>query len=246
MGHYYARDGSPQHFCGPNRSATTLREARKFGLLPSVTEILNLIAKPQLEKWKRDQAVMAALTLPKLPDEGSESFLKRIDADGSRQAQEAASVGTAIHAALEAGFASQPVPLAYRPHWQATQRMLADNFGQITDWVSEKRFAHPDGYGGACDLHSPSTGIVIDFKSSDIRSGSVKKLAWDQNIQLGAYQHGLGLKRAPCANLFLSRVEPGYIVQHDWSEDEIEHGLSIFQAALTLWKRVKKFNGGCS
>ena len=183
--HWYSSTGTPEHFRGPNGSSTTLREARKLNLCPSVTTVLDVLAKPGLEVWKRRQAVLAALTLPRMPDEPSEALLARIDADASRQAEEAATEGTAIHAAVEAGFAGAAVPVRHRPHWQAVQRMLCDNFNGVTDWVSEKRFAHPAGFGGCSDLHSPSTGVVIDFKGSAIRSGQDKKLAYDQNEQLG-------------------------------------------------------------
>jgi hypothetical protein len=43
----------------------TLREAKELGLLPSVTTILNVMAKPGLERWKLEQAIHSALTLPR-------------------------------------------------------------------------------------------------------------------------------------------------------------------------------------
>jgi hypothetical protein len=241
MGHYYAKDGTAMHYCGPNGSETTLREARKLGLLPSVTEVLNVLAKHALDRWKVNQAILAALTLPKIDGESEESYLRRIDADGRRQAQEAAQAGTSIHQAIEDGFASRTVPVAYRAHWQAVQRMLSDNYPIVTDWVSEKRFAHPAGFGGCSDLHSPSTGVVIDFKGSAITSKVDKRLAYDQFEQLAAYQWGLGLPRAPCANIFLARDEPGYAVFHQWTVEDIEHGLATFKCALELWQLRKRY-----
>ena len=241
MAHYYQPDGTAAHFLGNGGSPTTLREARKFGLVPSVTEILNILAKPALDRWKIQQGILAALTLPKIDGEAESDYLRRIDADGRRQAEEAATEGTAIHAAVEAGFAGAAVPVRHRPHWQAVQRMLSDNFNGVTDWVSEKRFAHPAGFGGCSDLHSPSTGIVIDFKGSAIRSGQDKKLAYDQNEQLGAYQWGLGLRLSPCANIFLARDEPGYAVFHLWDENEVEMGISVFRLALQWWQLRKRY-----
>jgi len=70
--HWYQRDGRPLHTVlsakGEPRP-TTLRDARKLNLLPSVTNILGIIAKPELTAWLQEQAVMAALTLPRLPGE---------------------------------------------------------------------------------------------------------------------------------------------------------------------------------
>ena len=66
--HWYQRDGQPLHTVlsakGEPRP-TTLRDARKLDLLPSVTNILGVIAKPELTAWLQEQAVMAALTLPR-------------------------------------------------------------------------------------------------------------------------------------------------------------------------------------
>ncbi len=66
--HWYQRDGEPLHSVlsakGEPRP-TTVRDARKLGLLPSVTNVLGVINKPELVEWKMTQAVLAALTLPR-------------------------------------------------------------------------------------------------------------------------------------------------------------------------------------
>jgi hypothetical protein len=90
-------------------------------------------------------------------------------------------------------------------------------------------------------LFSPSTGIVIDFKSTQISEGEDKRLHYDQFEQLAAYQWGLNLPQAPCANIFLSRNEPGYAVFHGWGIDEIAEGLETFQDCLHIWQRRKKY-----
>ena len=54
--------------------ATTLRDARKLGLLPSVTNVLGVINKPELVEWKMTQAVLAALTLPRRDGGGEDGF----------------------------------------------------------------------------------------------------------------------------------------------------------------------------
>ena len=53
---------------------TTLRDARKLGLLPSVTNILSILSKPELTSWLQEQAVMAALTLPRIAGETEDAF----------------------------------------------------------------------------------------------------------------------------------------------------------------------------
>jgi len=49
--------------------ATTLRDARKLSLVPSVTTILNIVAKPALLAWMQQQVLYSALTLPKRAEE---------------------------------------------------------------------------------------------------------------------------------------------------------------------------------
>ena len=80
-GHYYYRDGTPAYtVIGKNgkERATTLRDARAEGLLPSVTTILQVVAKPGLVNWMIDQAVLAALTGTRLENESDEAFIARI------------------------------------------------------------------------------------------------------------------------------------------------------------------------
>jgi hypothetical protein len=53
--HWYALDGKPVHTLptkdGDGVRPTTIRDARKMGLLPSVTNIISQWDKPQLTRW---------------------------------------------------------------------------------------------------------------------------------------------------------------------------------------------------
>jgi hypothetical protein len=53
--HWYSLDGKPCHTVpnkdGDGTRTTTLRDARKLQLLPSVTTIIGILDKPQLTKW---------------------------------------------------------------------------------------------------------------------------------------------------------------------------------------------------
>ena len=65
-GHWYEMDGTPRYrIVGKNGKErnTTLADARKLDLLPSVTTIMKEAAKPGLERWKGDQLLLSALTL---------------------------------------------------------------------------------------------------------------------------------------------------------------------------------------
>lgn len=243
--HWYSRNGAPAYEvrgAGGFPRPTTLRDARKIGLVPSVTTVLSVIAKPQLVAWQVRQGILAALTLPRIDGETEDAYLARIKADGEQQAKDAADEGTRIHDAIEASFKGKPYPAQYRPHVEAAREALAATFPGVTDWVAEASFAHVSGYGGKVDLHSPSTGIVVDWKSKDSDLSDGRKLAFDQNYQLAAYQVGLGLPRTVCANGFVSRTHPGKVRIHVWSAEEIEQGAAVFFSALALWKAVKQYD----
>src|SRR5262252_4924511 len=99
--HWYRRDGEPLHSVLSSKGElrpTTLRDARKLGLLPSVTNVLGVIHKPELVEWKVTQAVLAALTLPRGQGEELGVFAKRVVEDAQSQVRGAAEFGKAFHA----------------------------------------------------------------------------------------------------------------------------------------------------
>lgn len=245
-GHWYDRAGNPCYEQVSKSSGrvrnTTLRDARKLLLVPSVTTVLGVLAKPQLEVWKVKQGILAALTLPRKLDETDDAYLARCFEDSKAQAIAAAEEGTRIHDACENAVKGLPYPDKYRLHVSGAMAALANLFPGVTDWVAEMSFADESGYGGKIDLHSPSTGIVADYKSTDERFGSEKRFHYDQYIQLAAYQDGLKFPRTECANIFVSRTEPGVAFIHKWSAEEIEEGSRIFKASLALWKLLRKFD----
>lgn len=249
--HWYDRAGGSQY-------DADLRKARKNGYVPSVTTVLSVVAKPALTNWLIDQAILAALTLPRAQDECEEAYLSRIKADGKAQALAAAEEGTRIHDACEKYLAGDKFDERYATHARAAVDELHRLFPDVKDWVVEKSFAHPLGYGGKVDVHSPSTGIVADYKTKDGDFSDGKRLHYDQNIQLAAYQVGLFLfpqqwvgghyppskpiKFEQCANIFVSRTHAGKVASHVWSADEIAKGWRQFECALALWKELKGYD----
>jgi hypothetical protein len=99
--HWYSRTGEPCHTV-PARSGelrpTNVRDARKLRLLPSVTNVLGVLNKPELAQWKMEQAVLAALTLPREQGEELDAFAHRVVEDSQGRMQSAMDFGTAFHA----------------------------------------------------------------------------------------------------------------------------------------------------
>jgi hypothetical protein len=192
--------------------------------------------KPALTRWKVNQALMAALTLPQIEGESLDDFKKRADADGKQQAIDAADEGTRIHGALESAYMGQDYDTAYNDHVDAAMDTISGVFtGNV--WLPEKSFCSPLGYGGKVDLHSDS--VVVDFKTKEFGPDD-KVVAYDEQImQLDAYRHGLGIPYAVMANLYISRSHPGEVrlIIHD----EGNH-FERFQHLLAYWKLSKNYN----
>lgn len=245
MTHWYQHDGSPLHkvkaLNGELRN-TTLRDARKLNLVPSVTSILAILDKPGLIRWQVNQGILAALTLDRIPDESDEDFLNRLYHDSRKQVFDAMEEGERIHDACEKHLTGKKVDAKYLPHAIAVRDKLDYYFPKIYDWVAEQSFAHPLGFGGRVDLYSPSTGVVVDFKGKDISPTDNKALAFEQHYQLGGYQIGLDLPVNWGLNIFFSRSHPGYAEGFAWDKQKMQHGREVFLAAFELWKALKKYD----
>lgn len=200
-GHWYAKDGSPAYTIEGKTGLrnTTLRDAKKHGLVPSVTTILNLIAKPGLDTWKQTQVLLSALTLPRLDGEEEQAWLERVMADSKSTGRDAANRGTAIHRVLESYFEGVNVP-KWPLYVHDVHDTLVSHFGAKA-WDSEKSFAHDLGFGGKLDLSADD--IVVDFKTKETPLESV--VPYHEHIlQLSAYRMGLNMPNARCAIVFVN------------------------------------------
>lgn len=244
MSHWYDKLGRPCYtVIGKNgrERDTTLADARRLQLVPSVTTILDVLNKPALGDWRVKQGILAALTLPRLDGETDERFIGRVVNDSRQQAIQAAEEGNRIHAAIEASFKDRAYPSAYIPHVTAFRHTLKLMFPHVTDWVAEASFASPLGFGGKVDIHSPEFGHIVDTKSKDFGPGDNKKLAYDQHYQLAAYQKGMGFDYNVCANVFVSRTHPGHADIHVWTKKQMIEGWQVFASALACWQAIKGY-----
>jgi hypothetical protein len=247
-GHWYTKTGEPCYeIKGKNGllRPTTLRDAKKLDLVPSVTTIIKCAAAPGLDWWKQKQVLLAALTLPKKDGEPEEEYLSRIMRDSQEQGRKAAERGTQIHAAIQGHFECESVSAEMWPYVRGAKEALEKEFGPKV-WVCEKSFAHELGFGGKSDLHvNWQPHMVGDIKTKEFDSVDDKKLAWDDHaIQLAAYREGLGIPKAKCFNVFVSTTVPGLCHIHIWTEDEIQRGWRMFQSLLNYWK-AKNLEAEC-
>ena len=235
--HYYTRDGEPAYTVtakAGHERPTNVSDARKLGLLPSVTTILQCAAKPALERWKAEQLMLAALTLPRNDGEVEKEWIARVWNDSKETARKAAERGTAIHAAIQSHLESGGADSQYHQHCLAVRRALADSFGDIP-WLVERSFGHPLGFGGKVDVHSPA-GVVCDFKTKEFAPDTKMDTYPEHAMQLAAYRHGLGLDGARCAIGYVSVTHPGLVRVLEIPEPDIAKGWKCFYSLLHFWQ----------
>jgi len=244
--HWYGQDGSPQYTVkakdGSDRPAT-LRDARKFNLVPSVTTVMKIMAKPGLDVWKNEQLLLAAMTLPRKETETEKEFIARIVADSKETGKQAAEKGTRIHESIERWYVGERdvehLETAKAFELAVFQHFKTDPFEK---WKTEISFTSPLGFGGKVDLHTTTgLGIVVDAKTKDFGPDD-KVDAYDEMLmQLAAYRQGLERPNARCANVFASRTHPGLIKVIEWSEEDLQKGWEMFQCLLRFWKIKNNF-----
>jgi hypothetical protein len=247
--HWYAGDGTPAHRqpskVGGER-ATTIKDARTLGLFPSVTSILSVLAKPGLENWKIDQAVLAARANPKQDSESDEYWLQRVREASFTQVEEAADLGSKIHHALDGAFRGEPVPTdveAYvRPalDWRASVAIeTVDTEVTVVDPVN--------GYAGTvdCAFRFGVKGCgILDWKSRKTKPGQ-KVTPYDgQGLQLaayaGAYWGPQWLDTCLIANVYVSTTEPGRVevCKHDGARELYDTFLALCQ----VWRHLRGYD----
>jgi hypothetical protein len=238
-GHWYTKDGTPAYTTvgKTGERATTLRDARKLGLLPSVTTINGMLSKAGLDTWKQQQVLLAALTLPRSEGESEQEWLARVMQDSKATGREAAERGTAIHAVIEAYF--DQVYMPEKPAYlDGIDVALKDAFGSQL-WLSEKSFGHHLGYGGKCDLmanpvNGNGNGFVVDFKTKDTNLDNVD-VYFEHEMQLAAYREGLGVSAARCAIVFVNGTT-NQVKLIEIEEQKLQNGWECFQHLLRVYQ----------
>jgi len=231
--HWYTKDGSPAYTTigKTGERPTTLRDARKLGLLPSVTTINGMLSKAGLDTWKQQQVLLAALTLPRLDGEAEQEWLARVMQDSKATGREAAERGTAIHAIIEAYF--EQVYMPEKPTYlNNIDNALRDVFGEQL-WLSEKSFGHPLGFGGKCDLMAVN-GFVVDFKTKETDLDKVD-VYFEHEMQLAAYREGLGMPTARCAIVFVNG-KTNQVKLIEVSQEKLQSGWECFEHLLRVYQ----------
>ena len=248
--HWYTSDGKPAHHqptkAGDGERPTRLSDAQTLGLIPSVTSILGVMDKPALTRWKIEQAIQASERTPRLPDEPIYYWARRVQDAAFQQVEDAASLGSSIHAALESAMAGE----AFDPE-------LGVYINPVLEWKEktgivlterEKVLVNAaEGYAGCTDalFTYGKRGIgILDYKTRKTKPGEIVTPYDGQGMQLAAYaaaHYGAeALPRVLAANVYISTTEPGRFAVY--KHPNLPELYEAFLHVCALWRHVKQFD----
>ena len=188
--HWYDTHGNACHtIVGKNGKVRNSRitDAREHGWYPSVSGILGVMSKPELDRWKFRQITDACYDYTQLAVNAPQSWWgldkdvyasRRVD-EAFKQVDQAADAGTLIHHGIEMalkGLEYNEDQLVYlseckesyplKTFVEPVLKWMGENIGEVED--AELRLVnHQEGYAGTTDIkYSGSNKLgILDFKT---------------------------------------------------------------------------------
>jgi hypothetical protein len=248
MGHWYAKDGTPMHKV-PKKDGTlkdtTLREAKLLNLIPSVTTVISIMNKPELDNWKKKTSILSALTLPRNDNETLDSFADRVISDADSISENAMDLGTIIHNAIETTILGGEFRLEEidEKHHEiinfACMYILNGCFnGNSEQTIACDRYAGTIDFSGVCNCIPYE--CIVDFKTQSTKPDNKIRFYDDWKIQLAAYKYLISDTNKICANIVISTTEPGRIEVKSYENEEIRDAFDTFVFLLGAFYSSKK------
>lgn len=245
-GHYYAVDGTPMHWVpkkdGSGNRPTTIADARKLNLLPSVTSILGVLAKPALQDWLIRNAVTAVVTAPDVPGESLDAKITRVldtERQQDQESQIAMDRGTQIHDGLERLAKGEPVDPELLPWIEPAWNSLK-SVGTV---LASEKILVGEGYAGKTDLilENDFWTTIIDFKST--KRLPDKGAYPEHSMQASAYCKALKQdhpKQIRAMIVYISTINCGEFT--GWECEDWESAYSFgFAPLVTHWQYIKGY-----
>lgn len=260
MGHWYKEDGSPCFkvpYADKKKGLkdTTIVDARKLGLYPSVTEVIKILSKFGLQDWAVDQHLHIVYDNQYLLKNTKEMFFNKVKSKAKVEMEKPSSDGSELHEFLEKHFKN----LIDINTLDSNVINLINNVQKWLD-VNKLKVVHSEyriipkqcGYGGTIDLVCEDINkkiVLVDFKSTEFEkldkiTGKISKKALkpyqDHFMQLCAYLKGYTSNRGRLINLYLDRNNIGEISAYEYSSKEIVKYTRAWELCLDLFKCLKE------
>lgn len=240
MSRWYDKSGKlytePVKMKNGNMREANLADARKLGLIPSVTSIIDVLAKPGLDKWKQGLLMDAVYehfdsmptTLEDCKAFAYEQYRLQMD--------KSTGFGSLFHNAIENHLSGMPVLLneELEKYFRPFVKFMEDN---NIKGESEKSFAADhDGlwFAGTKDLEDDV--YVTDFKTQDTK-GTGKFSTYPESLWQGA-AYCLNNKKK-FRNIYISSTEVGVFKIKEYKQEELEKAKVIFRRLLGLFYAIK-------
>lgn len=227
-------------------------QVAKENLFPSVSTVLkDTLANSQLIEYAKKQVAEVAYLYPPVidgfpvpKDEWISDVLLASEADKD----EAADLGTAIHASIENYLAGNQwcIP-EHVPYLDCVRQFMAENHVEVLR--AEHAFSDKDyGYGGTIDLACKVNGLccIVDWKSRRTKPEDKKLKPYESHpLQIAAYAQayfGLLSGDEPIGcNVYLSTTEPGRMDVCWYSAEELRHEFTKFSHLLSYWQMAREY-----
>lgn len=271
--HWYRRDGKPCHKV-PNKSKpgqfrnTNLADARKLGLLASVTNILDEANKPQLTLYQIIEAIKAALALTDKDKEGlsGDEVVALAYTRSKDEVGVARKFGKAMHSAIEEFLCDgiEPDNPDIKPHFGYFREWWQD---EVTDvYLAEATVVAVD-YAGRLDakVKTRSYGTVLmDFKTRKRKPATKKQqeagelggfttynedgmqlAAYDkaeQTIETDIFDQERTSRVDNLLSVFIDSQNPSPVWVHVWSDADKLKYWNAFRYLKSYWITVKDYD----
>lgn len=227
----------------------TLREARKLSaegriVVPSVTTVMGVLAKPQLDKWKQENVAKACWDQHRQSTTWEEqSWIDQALATASGASKGAMDLGTRIHQAAEDYIAGKDYDASLAPYIEAIAAKRAAM--GIKDSVTEQCMGSARwGYAGRCDDHSTQGMVIRDIKSRRSKGKKVPVYETD-TLQLSAYLYArfgnAGFAGGKGEIWGISTSDPGLLTVHEFSGAELVASFECFLSLVKVWQHINNF-----
>lgn len=248
--HWYDHSGNPvyqvQKSKGDGYRDTTMRDARKMHLYPSVTTIIRTSNKPSLNTWLNNQIIDACAEWPFNPATmDREEWEKKIRIIYSAYASKAAEKGAYYHDLLEKYFKEDTLELSSED--ENIIMPVIEEVKKISNkkWIAERAFTETKlGYGGKIDMFCPEDRIILDFKSKATSDLNKMDVYEEHGMQLAAYSyamHGESFNNCLHVNILFSTETPKALKVFVWERSDIEKSFTMYKHLFNYWKLLNKW-----
>lgn len=256
--HWYTGFAEPAYGVG-------LREARKRGLLPSITSIDKVIANTGLDVWKQNVVIEATMTNPFMGEIDDKEYIDWIKQEAFRDSNQKRKLGTVVHHMAERYIKGKPL------FFTGNRPDVWEIFKHLKDWIDNNLLKPKTGimhnagaevilvneelgYAGKADFkgrfNTPlKPKIILDFKTTTVKPSDVKKDGTIKKAKLyDSYCRQLTAldmcTPSNEVNILMSVIistKPGNygVWTHIWNDAEIGKAWIEFTAALNIYRSIK-------